>query len=155
MSKDKLLKMINEFFDGELSKDSEAYLFTQLSSDEESRTYFKNLNFIKSALNNSLEDFPDPLDEQILTSLSGRDEREFKLFRYDRKFNLLVYAVTIVLFCLSLFFFYSTNSYRSRLDNAIQRIDDQQRILLLLTNSLPTAEVSPKYDNEIIIDANL
>ena len=155
MERDKKIEMINQFFDGEMTKEAEAYLFTELSSDEELRDYFKNLNSIKTAIGASAEEFPDQLDEQILMSLPPAGEKRFRLFERSGKINYFVYAFSIVLLFLSIFFFYNTSRYRSDLENAMYRIEEQQRMLLLLTNSLPTAEINPAYENEIIIDAKL
>ena len=155
MDKQKSYQLINEFYDGELPEESEAFLFTLLSSDEELRLYFKNLNSIKTAAADVFEDYPDRLDERILTSAFTLTENKSSRYQLREWSNLIAYGVSIILLIVSLFFFYSTNQYRSELDSAVQKISDQQKILLLLTNSLPAAEVTPSYENEIIIEANL
>ena len=155
MDKQKSYHLINEFYDGELSKESESYLFTLLSSDEELRQYFKNLNSIKTAAADAVEAYPDRLDERILTSAFDSPGNESSRYRLREMSNLIAYGVSIILLIVSIFFFYSTNQYRSELDSAVQKISDQQKILLLLTNSLPAAEVTPSYENEIIVETNL
>ena len=41
MNDDKLIEMINLYFDGELEKSREPQLFSQLSANDEAREYFK------------------------------------------------------------------------------------------------------------------
>ena len=66
MSENKLLEMINLYFDGELEKSKEVNLFTLLASDQTSRDYFKQLSIIRNAVDNSAEDFPAELAQYIV-----------------------------------------------------------------------------------------
>ena len=63
MDDEKILEMINKYFDGELEKGEEMLLFTRLSSSDEGRKYFKQLNRIRSAVDDSIEEFPEELEE--------------------------------------------------------------------------------------------
>ena len=56
MSENKLLEMINLYFDGELEKSKEVNLFTLLASDQ-TRDYFKQLSVIRNAVDNSARRF--------------------------------------------------------------------------------------------------
>ena len=76
MEDKKLLEVINSYFDGELEKGHEPLLFTQLSLNSEAREYFKQLNKIKAAIEESVEDFPEELDERILRSVSSTSEKK-------------------------------------------------------------------------------
>ena len=57
MSENKLLEMINLYFDGELEKSKEVNLFTLLASDQTARDYFKQLSVIRNAVDNSVRRF--------------------------------------------------------------------------------------------------
>ena len=69
MSENKLLEMINLYFDGELEKSKEVNLFTLLASDQTARDYFKQLSVIRNAVDDSTEVFPSDLEERILRSV--------------------------------------------------------------------------------------
>ncbi len=58
MSTDDIKKLINEYFDDEMKKEEEVFLFTTLSQDEEAREYFKKMNLLKTSLDEVKEDFP-------------------------------------------------------------------------------------------------
>ncbi len=72
MSENKLLEMINLYFDGELEKSKEVNLFTLLASDQTARDYFKQLSVIRNAVDNDTEDFPAELEERILRSVGSK-----------------------------------------------------------------------------------
>ena len=91
MNKSELQLMINQYLDGELEKSKEPLLFTHLSNDEESRDYFKELSSIKAALQDSVEDFPDYLEERILYSLEKPTENNFSSFFNKNLFSVISY----------------------------------------------------------------
>ena len=72
MTENKLLEMINLYFDGELGKSKEVNFFTLLASDQTARDYFKQLSVIRSAVDNDTEDFPAELEERILRSVGSK-----------------------------------------------------------------------------------
>ena len=49
MEDKKIIEMINLYCDGELKKEEESFLFTQLSENYEAREYFKQFNSLQSA----------------------------------------------------------------------------------------------------------
>ena len=50
MNTEEIKKTIQLYFDGELEKNEEPLLFTSLSQDEEARDYFKSMNLLKNAV---------------------------------------------------------------------------------------------------------
>ncbi|MBI9073013.1 MAG: hypothetical protein JEY94_15535 [Melioribacteraceae bacterium] len=76
MGQNDLKIMINEYFDGELDKEKETLLFTRLSLDDEARDYFKDLNMIKTATEQTLEEFPFGLEERIMYSVGSMNDKK-------------------------------------------------------------------------------
>ena len=66
MNNEKIKELINRYFDNELDKSEEVFLFTQLSQEEEAREYFKHMIMLSENMKNTFEDFPFELEEEIL-----------------------------------------------------------------------------------------
>ena len=106
MEDKKLLEVINAYFDGELEKGQEPLLFTQLSLNSEAREYFKQLNKIKAAVEESVEDFPEELDERILRSVGSSVPAKPWFISSIKTFRAIPYAAAIVLLFLSGYLFF-------------------------------------------------
>ena len=87
MNDDKLIEMINLYFDGELEKSREPQLFSQLSANDEAREYFKKLNSLEAAISDSSEELPDDLDERILKSVASMKSSALISFSRQRLFT--------------------------------------------------------------------
>ena len=101
-------ELINRYFDGELNKEEEIFLFSQLSTDEENRKYFKSLNLIREAVEQTIKNVPFEIDSKIMNALPLPEE---KLKSYKNFFQLpamISYAVSIILLIVT-FFIYSEN----------------------------------------------
>lgn len=155
MEDKKLLEIINAYFDGELEKGQEPLLFTQLSLNSEAREYFKQLNKIKTAVEESLEEFPAELDERILRSVGSRTSVKPGIFSIINAFRAIPYAAAIVLLFLSGYLFFKVSSFQERVDNLSQHVTVQSQTIQMLYNSLPGIEVRATFDNEIIIKPNI
>ncbi len=151
MEDKKLLEIINAYFDGELEKGQEPLLFTQLSLNSEAREYFKQLNKIKAAVEESVEDFPEELDERILRSAGTSMPQKSMLFLGIKIFRAIPYAAAIVLLFLSGYLFFRVSSFQERVDNLSQHVTLQSKTIQMLYNSLPGIEVRATFDNEIIV----
>ena len=151
MEDKKLLEVINSYFDGELEKGQEPLLFTQLSLNSEAREYFKQLNKIKAAVEESVEDFPEELDERILRSAGTSMPQKSMLFLGIKIFRAIPYAAAIVLLFLSGYLFFRVSSFQERVDNLSQHVTLQSKTIQMLYNSLPGIEVRATFDNEIIV----
>lgn len=145
--------MINKYFDSELPKNIEAVIFTELSQDEESREYFKQMNKIKLALQESMEEFPLNLDQKILMKIRSSDER--KPFWQKNFLPVLSYSFAVVLLIISLFMFFEIRSYKTDLQLTSQQMIEQQKTINLLINSLPSVDVETELQNAVVINANL
>lgn len=154
MNDNKIYELINLYFDSELDKGKEAFLFTELSQSVEGREYFKQLSRIETSIDESLEDFPEELDERILRSVSRTSDKKFSFFTGQRLFASVSYAVAVVLIILSGYLFMKVSTYQEKVDTLSQQMNFQTKTIQLLFNSLPKVEVRATSDNEIIIKPN-
>ncbi len=154
MSENKLLEMLNLYFDGELEKSKEVNLFTLLASDQTARDYFKQLNIIRNAVDNSAEDFPAELEERILRSVGSKESDKAGIFSKVKIFSAISYAAALILLFLSGYLFFKVSNYQERVDNLSEQMMMQTKTIQMLYNSLPGVEVRATFDNEIIIKPN-
>ncbi len=154
MNENKLLEMINLYFDGELEKSKEVNLFSLLASDQTARDYFKQLSVIRSAVDSSAEDFPAELEERILRSVGSKASTKSGFFSNIKIFSAMSYAAALILLFLSGYLFVKVSNYQERVDNLSQQMIIQFRTIQMLYNSLPGVEVIGTLDNEVIIKPN-
>lgn len=146
--------MTDEFFDSELTKNKEPILFTHLSLDEDAREYFKMMNKIKGAVQDSIHEFPDELESRILYSIAETDKRKFKL-PFTTNFPVLFsYSLAIILLVISILFYSRSNSYKEMLETKTIQVSQQNQLIELLMNSLPPAEVRAEYTNKVLVRSN-
>ena len=149
MSSQEIKNLIDSYFDNELSKSEEVFLFSQLSKNIEAREYFKQLNILKTEMQNTIENFPIELEERILNSTASKFEMP-NLFSFNFP-SVLGYAFSIVLLILSLLFYTQSLEYQKDIEIKIDQIDQKNRMIEMLFHSLPQAEVRTILENEIII----
>ena len=154
MNDNKLLEMINLYFDGELEKSKEVNLFSLLASDQKAREYFKQLSVIRNAVDDSAEDFPSDLEERILRSVGSKAITKTGIFSNIKIFSVISYAAALILLFLSGYLFFKVSNYQERVDNLSQQMIIQSKTIQMLYNSLPGVEVRATFDNEIIIKPN-
>ena len=138
-------EMINLYFDGELEKIREPYIFDHLVNCEECRLFFKSINTISSAV--IKEEFPFELEKKILSSLiekRGRSEYSFLRRILTPAFS---YAAVILLLFAGIFFYTKMNEYKSEMAVINEQIRYQSQTIELLYNSLSPTIVHAKYDN--------
>lgn len=154
MDDNKIREMINLYCDDELKKDEESFLFTQLSENFEAREYFKRLNSIKGAIADSVEEFPEELDERILKSINLENSSGQSLYSKHNLFISVSIAASIVLLIISGYLFFRISVYNGKVDNLSQQLKMQSRTIEMLYNSLPGIEVESSLKNAIIIKPN-
>ena len=155
MTENKLLEMINLYFDGELEKSKEVNLFTLLASDQTARDYFKQLSVIRNAVDNSAEDFPAELEERILRSVGSKAAAKTGMFSNIKIFSAISYAAALILLFLSGYLFFKVSNYQERVDNLSQQMIIQSKTIQMLYNSLPTTEVTAEFSNKVIVKSNI
>jgi hypothetical protein len=151
MSENKIIEMINLYFDGELAKSEEGNLFSLLSNDQSARDYFKQLSLIRNTVDNSKEDFPVELEERILRSVGSKVSEKTGIFSKVKIFSAISYATALILLFLSGYLFFKVSNYQERIDNLSQQMIVQTKTIQMLYNSLPGVEVVGTIDNKIVI----
>lgn len=147
--------LIDKYFDGELKKTEETILFSNLSQDEDAREYFKRHNLLKTSIQDSVEPFPDELEERIFYNIGKVSEKGFYPFFRRNVFHLTAYAATILLFIASLFFYNQKSYMGDQLKISAKQIEHQNKLINVLYNSMPTAEVNSVVDYRVIVTEEL
>ena len=151
MSENKIIEMINLYFDGELAKGEEASLFSLLANDQSARDYFRQLSLIKNFTDNDSEDVPIELEERILRSVGSKVSSKSGMFSNTRIFSAISYAAAVVLLVLSGYLFFKVSGYQEKVNSLSQQMMYQTRTIQMLYNSLPGVEVVGTIDNKIVI----
>ncbi len=154
MSNEKLIEMINLYFDNELSKQEEVLLFTSLAGDEEMRELFKNYNLLHSAVEQSKEEYPSALDEKILSKVLTEEAAKIKAPKVKIN-NFIFYAMSIVILLASIIFYTTFEKTRAEMEYTQRQIILQSKMIDELLNSIPTVTVKSKMDNEVIIQSKI
>lgn len=149
MSSEEIKTLINRYFDNELNKSDEVFLFSQLSTNDEARIYFKNLNMIKEGVHSTTEKVPDELEERILNSIITSDA-EPKRFQFNIP-SIVGYTFSVVLLIASIFIYSQSMEYKKDIELSIQQINQQNRMIEMLFHSLPETEVKTTFTNDIIV----
>jgi hypothetical protein len=156
MHTDEIKRLVDLYFDNELGKNREVLLFTLLSENEGAREYFKHLNIVHAAVQESAEDFPVDLEEKIFHSLEKNSSKTEWFLKRNFFVNAASLGIAALLLLISTYLFFEMKDYRSRIEIVSNQVKTQeQTIELILNNSLPPAEVHTKKVNEIIVNANL
>jgi hypothetical protein len=151
MSENKLMEMINLYFDGELVNSEESNLFSLLASDQCARDYFKQLGVIRNTIDNDSTNIPMELEEKILRSVGSKNSAKSGFLSNIKIFSAISYAAAVILLVLSGYLFFKVTSYQERVDNLSQQMVYQSRTIQMLYNSLPGVEVVGTIDNKIVI----
>lgn len=149
MSSEKIKELINRYFDNELDKSEEIFLFTKLSQEEEAREYFKQINVLSENIKNTFKEFPSDLEEDILNATVAEIKQKNR-FSFNIQ-TIIGYAFSVVLLILSLFVYTQSIEYKKDIEMNIQQINQQNKILEMMFHALPPTEVKAKFDNAIII----
>jgi len=148
MESKELFKMIDEYFDDNLDKNSESVLFLSLSNNENARNYFKGHQLLISVTNEMQIGFPQELERNILAKTIFPEKKKSIGLKIK---PLFVYATAIIFFFIGLFYYAETNAYKNDLAKINSKLENQDRTIESLINALPTAEVQGKHENEIVI----
>lgn len=155
MSSENVFQLINMYFDNELNRKEEKSLFNLLAENQEARDYFKSMQIISEAVEDSKEEFPLDLDQKILTGIFKSEERKPLLSFFRNPVALLSYSFSIILLVIALLFYGESRSYQEQLTNTITQINYQKEQMELLLNSLPAAEVIGRGEEQVIIKSSL
>ncbi|MCB0750928.1 MAG: hypothetical protein KDC52_05600 [Ignavibacteriae bacterium] len=151
MSTENIKEIINQYFDNELTKSEEVILFTQLSQDENAREYFKEMNLLKTVVDESLEEYPQKLDDKIYAKLKTEPNITTQNKSYKIVYNFIGLALGLILLALTLFFYNESLQYKNKLELTYQQVYHQNQMIQVLFNTLPQAEVRGSLENTIIV----
>jgi hypothetical protein len=144
--------LIGEYLDGELSSSSEKELFNKLAESEDLRIYFRNILTLKNSLKLSEEPVPISVEKNILTIIKPKPAlNKTEHFNYKLAFAL---GFSACLLFISLYLFNKNMEIKTEINEAVNRINEQDKKMELILNSLPSAEIKPVYYKEITIQSN-
>lgn len=153
MSNEKTKELINRYFDNELDKSEEVFLFTQLSQMNEAREYFKQMNVLSENMKNTFEEFPLGLEEEILNATVTGMKKE-KRFPFNI-YAVIGYAFSVVLMIVSLFIYSESKEYKKDIELSIQQINQQNKMIEMLFHSLPETEIKTTFANDVVIKPSI
>lgn len=140
-----LKELIDRYYENELDKTEELTLFTALAVNEEGREYFKVVNLIKSSIIADLSDFPEELDERILTVIGSTEQEEKSKFS-GSYLQVFSYAAAIVILIASAFLYSEFTAYKSELQILDAKLKKQNQTIEMLYNSYPVITVKPSLN---------
>ena len=151
MRTEEIKEIINQYFDNELSKSEEIILFTQLSQNDEARAYFKDMNLLRTTTEASFAEYPEKLDEKIFSQLKREEPTPTLRINRSRIFEMVSVGFAILLLALSFFFYNESIQYRNKLEVTSQQVMQQNRMIQVLFNTLPQAEIRGTLENTIVV----
>lgn len=136
MQNENNFEMINRYFDDELNKESEIFLFSSLSTNEAERKYFRKMHLLKSAAKELEDEYPDSLDYKVLQSINSLNVNNTT--KENRKIHLAIsYSIAAVLLMVTLFLFNEVRNYRHSFESLNKEVIEQKETIEMLYNSLP------------------
>ncbi len=151
MDDKKIIEIINRYFDGELVKGEETLLFTQLSLSDEGRKYFKQLNRIRAAVDDSIEEFPEEVERDILRTVGSATVKKPRFFTSHTIVTSISYTVALILIIISGYLLSEVKGYQDKVEKLSGRMIKQSQTIEMLYNSLPEIQVKASSNNEIIV----
>ena len=151
MSAQEMKNIINQYFDNELTKGEEIVLFSQLSQNDEARNYFKDMNLLRTTTESSFVEYPEKLDEKIFSQLKREEPTRVLRINRSRVFEVVSIGFAIILLAISFFFYNESMQYRNKLEVTSQQVNQQNRMIQILFNTLPQAEVRGTLENTIVV----
>lgn len=159
MNCDQYRDLIQEFHDGELPRQKEAFLFTHMSSCEECREFLHMLNLSSVTIKEEILSFPHSLDERILRRAASVQNTSMLSGRIP---VYVTYALALLFLAISIFTINSSRQYKSEIGQVIHALDqqnavvrEQSRQIEILLNGLPETQISSELQNKIIINAKM
>ncbi len=153
MSNQKYEMMVYEYFDGELSDTGKQQLFTRMATDISLRLFFDSVKTLKMTIKETTEEFPESLERKILHQIGT--EKKPKLYKLEPRYWISVAAI-VILFITSISLFMQMRSYRMELETIMTEVQNQNRTIKALYNSIPQVEVkAEEKEEQIIVKANL
>jgi len=152
MNTEEFKNMIKMYFDGELAKNKEPLLFTSLSQDAEARDYFKSMNLLKHAVEETENEFPYELEERIFHSLKNKKKNRALDYKDLGIAKIISYSLVAILVIINIYLLGRISSYNDKMNAVETVVQKQNQMIELLFNSLPTSEIIAVKNNKHIIN---
>ena len=144
--------LINEYLDGEINKNDEKELFNSLADNEDLRQFFRNMVTLKKSIKLSEEQVSLSVDRHILNNIKPKSEVK-KVDHFNYKFGFAL-GFSACLLIISIYLFNRNLEINSQITQAVNKINEQDKKMELILNSIPSAEIKPVYYKEVIIQSN-
>jgi hypothetical protein len=155
MNTEELKSMIQLYFDGELEKNKEAFLFISLSQDTIARDYFKSMNLLNHSIEETKKEFPQELEKRIFYSLKNQKKKITGNIVNSQFIRVISYSLVVILIILNIYLLGRLSLHNDKMNSVESVVEKQNKMIELLFNSLPITEIKAKWENEIIVKSNL
>lgn len=155
MDCEKYKYLIQEFYDRELDKGKEAFIFTHLSTCSECRDFFSSLNTLTLAASEEKIKYPSSIEERIFFSIDQLNSRNNIPWVNKKVPAYVLYVLTVVIIAMGFYLLKSTTDYRNELTETIQIVKQKDIDMQMIMNSLEEVKVVSRLDNKTVIKAAL
>jgi hypothetical protein len=145
---------MHEYFDNELSKEQQSFLFTHLAQCEECKTNFKALNRVQHEFRKDESELPEQLEERIFNTIRNKERRVANNSSQKRLPTYLIYGYGVLVTIISVFMTYQffdlkkeTLNYKDNFEVTIEQINAQKKQISALINEMPAVKVKASVDN--------
>ncbi len=150
MNCDEIKLTISCYLDGELKKETEAFLFSHLSTCLECREEFKIQNSIQHQTKIHQLDVSEKFEKRLFASIE-EGEKTFAQKWITKPTPVYInYLLGVILIVITLFSFmqvsslrYDLNGFQQRYEASLQQINYQAMQMYNLMNSMPAVEIRP------------
>ncbi|PIS45058.1 MAG: hypothetical protein COT22_07255 [Ignavibacteria bacterium CG08_land_8_20_14_0_20_37_9] len=146
--------MMHEYFDNELSKEEESFLFTHLAQCEDCKNNFKALNRVQYEFRKGESELPERLEQRIFNTIRNKERHAVTNSSKKRLPTYLIYGYGVIITMLFLFMVYQfydlkneTLNYKENFEVTMVQIDLQQKQISALINEMPAVKVKTSVDN--------
>lgn len=146
--------MMHEYFDNELSKEQQSFLFTHLAQCEECKTNFKALNRVHYEFRKEESELPEQLEERIFNTIRNKERHVANNSSQKRLPTYLIYGYGVLVTIISVFMTYQffdlkkeTLNYKENFEMTIEQINAQKKQISALINEMPAVKVKASVDN--------
>ncbi len=154
--------MISEYLDNELTKEKEAFLFTHLSSCDECREEFKQQNLIQHEVKINQKEVNEKFEQRVFDSIQNKEQPIIKRWITRPTPVYVNYLLGVVIIVITLFSFlqlsslrYDLNDYQQSYIESVTEIQSKTNQINFIMNSLPTATVTQKIENIVVVKAKI
>jgi predicted anti-sigma-YlaC factor YlaD len=155
MNCDDIKIMIYEYLDGELPKEKEAFLFTHMANCVKCREEFKQQNLIKHTVQINQKEVSVKFEERLFKAVAGTKMKSMAPVSGIGIKTRVSYAVAVLLLVTSIILFSEGAGYKQQLQNVSYRIEEQNKLIKALFNSIPFDENAVNVQKPIIVSAKM